>query len=404
MKGIGIGGLTAISLSNTTTAQAQEILDNDDARAADPHALDTYRSIVDAIIPETPELGQELGREHIPGGLDVELEEFLIFDYNHFQEIRLETITDEGVNQERLELLLDIEEAPSELAALAQLVDSDFLGLLEGGDLGGVGDTLTDGDVVDAVDELLDIDTDLEAMEEALDFGTVEQLEVALADGSSPGDEGPAEFETVVQTAEGTVTHLTQNYPYANLFAIVFDIVAADFIAQGGNQDDLESGEEFPAGGTFVRLSREDRLRALSSIYDGSTIDRLDEILTEFMVTDVGILKFVVMATYGLHGFGYYTEWSGLGETRTNPPRERELEVGPDEVQSRTQTDYPGPADGYAVDWRHVIDGDFDDPDVEDLDLGDDLEGDDILDDISGSDGFDSPGAPTNPFGSGGDA
>ena len=56
----------------------------------------------------------------------------------------------------------------------------------------------------------------------------------------------------------------------------------------------------------------------------------------------------------------------------------------PDEVQSREQTDYPGPEPGYAANWRHAVDGGFDDPDADELDLSGDLEGDDVLDGIGG--------------------
>ena len=44
----------------------------------DLHVEVTFRAIVDAVVPETPELGDELGSEHEPGGLSVEMEEFLV--------------------------------------------------------------------------------------------------------------------------------------------------------------------------------------------------------------------------------------------------------------------------------------------------------------------------------------
>lgn len=37
----------------------------------------TYEALVDALIPETPELGEKLGPEHVPGGLEVDLDEFV---------------------------------------------------------------------------------------------------------------------------------------------------------------------------------------------------------------------------------------------------------------------------------------------------------------------------------------
>lgn len=45
----------------------------------------TFAALVDAIVPETPEL-EARGAEHVPGGLDVELETEIIARVNAFQE------------------------------------------------------------------------------------------------------------------------------------------------------------------------------------------------------------------------------------------------------------------------------------------------------------------------------
>lgn len=42
------------------------------------HTQITFRAAVDAVIPRTPELEEELGPEHVPGGNDIDLAEFLI--------------------------------------------------------------------------------------------------------------------------------------------------------------------------------------------------------------------------------------------------------------------------------------------------------------------------------------
>jgi hypothetical protein len=44
----------------------------------DPHTRVTFRAIADAVVPETPALAAELGPEHGPGGLAVDLDEFTI--------------------------------------------------------------------------------------------------------------------------------------------------------------------------------------------------------------------------------------------------------------------------------------------------------------------------------------
>jgi hypothetical protein len=339
----GVGGLAALSMSTTTLARAQEVLES--GLEADPHTVDTYRSIVDAIVPRTPDIveeenemtGETFGSEHVPGGLEVELEKFIIWEFNHFHEIRAPSIAPAGsapgdaeMPQSMFEFDLDTTDAGSELDALASLGD------------GGVGDRETDGD----------------ALVEHLDFGATDRVTVEFADLNP--DDGVATFDLLVETSEESSHQVVQYYPYANTFPYAFDLVAAEFLACGENEDPPAPNEQFPAGGTFVRLSREDRLRALWTIVDGGAVDRLDDLLSP-MFPYVGLLKFVVMAVNGLHGFGYYTEWSGYGDTKTAAPSERELQVEADEVQSRQQSGYPGPSDGYAADWRHPVDGGFSD-------------------------------------------
>jgi|GEM_PF-1330793 len=381
----GVGGLAAVSMSGVSIAEAQEVLGQE--IPADPHTRDTYRAIVDAIVPRTPELEEELGGEHVPGGLDVELEKFLIWDFNHFQEIRLETLQtpvktarsgggplgDLGGDNPLGDALGGLTETGdlgggTPLDSVTELVDGlmapelfqlDLDTISSGSELG----ALTDLVGLDAVDELtglLEVE-DLDEFGELLDFGAVDRLAIDFADAPIPDDaEGIAEFDLLVEGANEGTHQVIQNYPYANVFPLVFDIVAAEFLLRGENEDTPSPNPEFAGGGTFVRLSREDRLRCLWTIVDGGAIDRLDEILSPMLPT-LGILKYVVMAVNGLHGFGYYTEWSGLGDTKTNTPSEREMQVDPSNVQSRNQTDYPGPSDGYAADWRHAVDGGFDD-------------------------------------------
>lgn len=48
------------------------------APEVDPHTRVTFRAIVDAVVPQTPELAEELGPEHVPGGLAIDLDEFAI--------------------------------------------------------------------------------------------------------------------------------------------------------------------------------------------------------------------------------------------------------------------------------------------------------------------------------------
>ncbi|MFD1513363.1 hypothetical protein [Halomarina rubra] len=355
----GVGGLAALSMSNATFAEARTAMNA--PLESDPHTADTYRAIVDAIVPRTPELEDELGGEHVPGGLDIELEKFLIWDFNHFQEIRAEMVSEK----------LDPAQPLMPRAMFEVDYELPFLG------------SALDG-VVDLIDlsllDLLDLGLDTDALEDVLTFGSVERFELSAVDADGSGT---VDFDLVVETANETTHRVLQNYPYAPVFTLVFDIVAAEFIVRGNNEDPVSANEQFPGGGTFTKLSREDRLRCLWTIVDGSIIDDLDELLSPF-VPDLGILKYVVMAVNGLHGFGYYTEWGGYGTTKTATPNEREMQTPAGEVQSRQQSGYPGPADGYAANWRHAVPGGFADPPADELNLPDDLTGDDVIDGLGG--------------------
>jgi hypothetical protein len=44
----------------------------------DPHTTVTFRAIADAVVPETPALAEDIGSEHVPGGLAINLGEFAI--------------------------------------------------------------------------------------------------------------------------------------------------------------------------------------------------------------------------------------------------------------------------------------------------------------------------------------
>ena len=44
----------------------------------DVHTMITFRAVIDAVIPETPALGDDLGPDHVPGGLAIGLEDFVI--------------------------------------------------------------------------------------------------------------------------------------------------------------------------------------------------------------------------------------------------------------------------------------------------------------------------------------
>lgn len=67
----GVGTLGAIGVG-TGAATAQPSV------SSLPPVKATYRALVDAVVPRTPELADELGPEHVPGGLDVGLDEYVV--------------------------------------------------------------------------------------------------------------------------------------------------------------------------------------------------------------------------------------------------------------------------------------------------------------------------------------
>lgn len=203
----------------------------------------TFRAAVDAVVPETPELGDELGAEHVPGGLDVDLDEFVV-----------------------------------------EYVDRGF------------------------------------------QFGL---------------------------PAVGPSGNLALAGPIAN----VLDVAALRLLARGENEDDpsvdravelLERGDA-PASkveavaGTFSKLSRRDRLRAIAILDDLEPVIRPTE--DALFEIDGGLVGQLVV---GFTELIYYSEWEGYDEF-VQPPSQRDHPNDPEAVQSWRQTGYPGFADGYAA-------------------------------------------------------
>lgn len=308
----GIGGLGVLSLSGASLAAA---LESDDERPEmDPYTYHTYQSIVDATIPETPELADELGPEHEPGGLDVDLEALLIGAFNNSQEIR----TDGDLS------FLTIRELEVD-------VDED--------------------DLESLIDDVFDRHSYRDRYrlrkagfrETGAVFGALRGASIEIEEDEETGG-GLATY--VVETLDTTAEGVSPNYPAAPLFAIAFDLVALHFVATEGRVDDLQESA-FPAGGVFTRLSRNDRLRALETVLEDDVVDTLSDSLSAILPAPEALTE-TVTSVHLAASFGYYSEWAGYGETKVAPPSQRRLAMGVDEVQSRQQTGYPGPAAGYA--------------------------------------------------------
>lgn len=327
------GGMAALSMSGATLAEARAQGALEDL-PTDPHTLDVFRSIVDAIVPETPELSPPLGENHEPGALAVDLERFLVWDFNHFQEVRAETLT--HASRERFEAAFpgDALDGPPEAPAPGAGPVGTLDPLSGGFDLApsGIGDRLDDATT--AATDLVDV----------LDTGALDRFEVAV---DAVPDAGPVDLAVLVE-ADGEPYHrVMQNYPYAEALATAFEVIAAEYVLTGRNDaPPMPVNDRFPAGGLFVRLQPHDRLRCLDTIINGGLVDRLDDAIGAVLPT-LGVLKFAVMGVFGLATLGYYSEWPAYGDTKTATPNDRSLEADPGDVLGRQQTEYPGPAPGY---------------------------------------------------------
>lgn len=209
----------------------------------DIHTQITFRSVTDAVIPKTPELATVLGPEHVPGGLDIDLDDFLVTYVN----------------------------------------DLFQFGLPHFGSIG--------------------------------------------------------------------------NLPLADPVAHVLDAAALTLLARNDNTSEPNSdrvvallGPDDPApwvaraaAGTFAKLSRRDRLRAISILDEFEiSITPFDDTLFEL---DAGVVGQLVI---GFAEMIYYSEWQGYDEF-TRPPSQRVHPNDPAAVQSWRQTEFPGFADGYAA-------------------------------------------------------
>lgn len=110
LRGV-MGACAASSLPATAVAAAQE------RPATDPHTRVTFAAAVDAIVPPTPELGDELGEEHVPGAAAVGLSEYLITYVNNL----FSNVNPEGDETGNLRLAeavaVLVDEAAAELVA-----------------------------------------------------------------------------------------------------------------------------------------------------------------------------------------------------------------------------------------------------------------------------------------------
>jgi hypothetical protein len=283
---------------------------------ADGHTLATYRAVADGIVPRTP----KLGGEQEPGAADVELEKFLIYNVNYGSDLpSIDQITGELASS----LEFDLPSATDALESLLERLES-LLGF--------------------SVTEALGISRDDV-------FGALEGISLSVGEDSSvlTVEEDTSGDGTVETTRKEQAT-----ISIASIFAMLLDLFAVVFVWRGKNEDPPSTSPAFENGGFFTYLSGTDRARCLEYVIDIS--DPLGGLEDELLpIPD--ILEKISVNLFVLSYFGYYTEWAGYGDTKTEPPTERELQVPSGEVQGHRQVGYPGPAKGYAAFRGFPIDG-----------------------------------------------
>ena len=221
--------------------------------SVDIHTLVTFRAVTDAVVPETPDLGDELGGEHVPGGLAINLDDYVITYVNSGFQLGRSDVYPHGF---------------------------------------GLPDTRPEGE-----------------------------------------------------------------FPLAVIISHILDAAALKLLDRNENVSEpsmdrplslLEPGDALPdqvkdEAGMFSKLSRRDRLRAIS-ILDEIEIE-LTPSMDELFEFDLGLVGQLVV---GFTEIIYYSEWQGYDEF-TQPPSKREHPNVPSAVQSWRQTDFPGFANGYAA-------------------------------------------------------
>lgn len=127
--------------------------------------------------------------------------------------------------------------------------------------------------------------------------------------------------------------------PMALPAAIVLEAAAEQFLFKNGDKpEDLDPSD----GSLFFRLSSSRRLQAVSLLIQPGGLQYFP-VLPQLRPEDI---LTVIMSLNRLTLMGYYSEWSGYGTTRLNPPGQRTLENFP---VSWEQVGYPGPSNGYRV-------------------------------------------------------
>lgn len=295
----------------------------------DAHTIVTFRAVTDAVIPETPELGAELGPEHIPGGLAIDLDEFVI------------RYVDNGFQLGSLGI--DFTGKIPMIGTVYQILKIWSLKIRDHGET--IQEPRIDGSERSIefspkwIPTELTIDRDESVIKYIDDRPRLDSPDINPHGLGLPGI-GP----------QGEI-------PLASIVSHALDAAALKLVDRGKNRKkpsidyllpllkstDLSPDQIKKEAGMFSKLSREDRLQAIDEHLDEFEIKiNLGDGLFEF---DAGLVGQLVV---GFTEMIYYSEWQGYDEF-TQPPSERIHLNDPAVIQSWQQTGYPGISNGYAV-------------------------------------------------------
>lgn len=329
-RSLMVGAAGAAGLAGLSLPAAASSWSGDEEVEVDAHTRQTYRSIVDAIVPETPE------RDGVqePGALAIDLEEYLIWNVEHGTEQPHQRDLAPGRNRGR---------------------KGGRSNRGKRGNRGNEGRALRESLRVELPADENGLENLVAGLEAELGFSAESDLGMSRSDvfGSLAGLElrvtGNGESVLTVETTgrDGSIEEETfkqSELPLATLHATVLDLYALVFVLGGGNRKRIRPREKFVGGGFFTFLAPIDRVQCLLFAID--SYDALGTVADAILPEPI-LAKKISGSILSLTAYGYYSEWSGY-ENGTASMAERELERPAGAVQGHRQTGYPGPADGHA--------------------------------------------------------
>jgi len=156
--------------------------------------------------------------------------------------------------------------------------------------------------------------------------------------------------EYIIWTLDHSISLLKNtNYSLSRQTAELLELAARQLVLNSWNTQPLDHNK-IPNHVVFSAITPEDRLRSIT-LLEQLTINPA-YLPYPFNQNPRSILP-VIDVINRLAMFGFYSEWSGYGTTRLNPPNSRNLESFP---IGWIQVKYPGPSKGYHALRGYLVD------------------------------------------------